>query len=203
MLGLSSLADTNPLMDVTGTVPPTNTGAVPAASFTDYLANFFTGPSRYPAGTMIQGVDVSGQVATTDANAQICSNDFEYATTPGCWAYSLASWDQLASADVNTAATITMPPAPPAATQAQIDTCTAAADPGTCAAALVQSLSNDQVSAAQAAINANAQTAPPVSPAPTPFCGTGSDQWISGIDNCVLLGVSAVGILFVFAKLKG
>jgi hypothetical protein len=41
------------------------------------------------------------------------------------------------------------------------------------------------------------------SPTSAPFCGAGSTQWISGIDNCVLIGVGVVGLVIILAIPKG
>ena len=42
-------------------------------------------------------------------------------------------------------------------------------------------------------------------PTPTPFCGTGSVQWITGIDNCILLtgGALAAVLLLVSISKRG
>jgi hypothetical protein len=88
---------------------------------------------------------------------------------------------------------------PDAPTQAQLDTVAASPDPGSAAQDLVDQLAATALTNTQAAITA---ANPPPAPISPPFCGTGSTQWISGIDNCVLLGVSALCILLVFAKMK-
>lgn len=132
---------------------------------------------------------------------------------PGSWwCNNMPSWlmtgNQLA---VCTAGTPVVPSAP---TQAQLAAVANSADPGTAASVLAQTLSNQAVTDSQAA-NAAAVAATAGSPYPTlglpsvpgvttPFCGDGSIQMISGIDNCTLLigaGLTVLGV-FAFAEIS-
>jgi hypothetical protein len=120
-----------------------------------------------------------------------------------------------------TACTISTPSVVPAPTQAQTDACAAAADPGACAAALVQTLTNQAVTDTQANNNAAVAATPNnpyVQPVPsfildpagdlpgdTAWCGPNSTSWIPGIDNCTLLEIGAAVIvgLIVLGAVKG
>ena len=123
-----------------------------------------------------------------------------YYVDPFCWSDSFAAW-QTALAQQNAVMTIPAPAVPGPPTQAQLDTCAAAADPGTCAAALAQSLSDASVTGTQAILMDWATGIPSTTGTlgTTPFCGTGSTQWISGLDNCTLLEIAAAiaGVLLV------
>ena len=86
------------------------------------------------------------------------------------------------------------PSVPTAPTQAQLDAVANASDPGTAAAALAQSLSDQAVTETQANINASVQSLPDYTTTLAPFCGEGSTQWIAGLDNCTLLEFAAVAL---------
>lgn len=119
-----------------------------------------------------------------------------------CWGYG--------SLYGPTAALNVTAPAPPAVTtEAQLDEVQASDDPTAAANALIQSLINQGILQTQA--NNAAANPPPPAPAPAAaaaaaaaFCGTGSTQWISGLDNCtLLLGAGAVVLgIFLLGALK-
>ena len=92
-------------------------------------------------------------------------------------------------------------PLPFASTQAQLDAVSASPNPGVAANQLVQTLANEAVTQSQANIATVNDVAPYVLPTPptpaAPLCGTGSTQWVSGIDNCVLLGIGGAGFLLL------
>jgi hypothetical protein len=152
------------------------------------------------------GSIVSGSIINTGAGITVdCNQTLPYILNSGCWQYSPATWAQLNSFSANAAAVMVPPAVPPAPTQTQLDTCAdpslSSADAAACANALVSSLAAQAETQTQANINAAAQTAPPVSQPSPPFCGDGSTQWISGVDNCVLLAGGAVAIfLLAFAS---
>jgi hypothetical protein len=153
------------------------------------------------------GSIVSGSIIDTGAGITVdCSQMSSWILNSGCWQYSPSTWAQLSSFAANETATLVPPAVPTAPSTAQVNACATADDPTACANALIQSLTNTAVSQTQANINAAAQTAPPVSdPTTPPFCGEGSTQWISGIDNCTLLeivGAIVVGAI-VLGSLKG
>jgi hypothetical protein len=104
-----------------------------------------------------------------------------------CWGYGTL-WGPTATLNLPTAG-------PDAPTQAQLDTVAASDDPGAAAQSLADTLAETALTNTQAAINA---ANPPPPSGPAPFCGTGSTQWIAGIDNCVLLiGGAAVSIFLL------
>jgi len=103
--------------------------------------------------------------------------------------------NQATVCQIGQAAVVTAP------TTAQVNACATAADPTACANNLVQSITNQAVTQTQANVQA-AVNATPDNPyygldVPTiaPFCGAGSTQWITGIDNCTLLEIAAAGIV--------
>jgi hypothetical protein len=57
-------------------------------------------------------------------------------------------------------------------------------------------LAGDTACLAQVAATLKAPPTQPPAPATaaTPFCGAGSKQWVTGIDNCTVLEIGAVGV---------
>ena len=115
----------------------------------------------------------------------------------GLAANGLAYLDSSCTAALSVPAPATVPPP----TQAQLDAVSASPNPGVAANQLVQTLANEAVTQSQANIATVNDVAPYVLPTPptpaAPLCGTGSTQWVSGIDNCVLLGIGGAGFLLL------
>jgi hypothetical protein len=65
--------------------------------------------------------------------------------------------------------------------------------------------SGDTACLAQVASTIAAPPTQPPAQAASPFCGTGSVQWISGVDNCTVLEMAgaALGLMLVIGLLKG
>ena len=185
---------------------PPQLAGLGAVDITQSILDAALGVTVNPSGYIPQSDAPSqqpGNAPLTPNNIAICSNTLYYGVVGDCWDYSFSAWQQAAELGANLN-TITVAPTTPAApSQAQLDACSdpslTADQASACASSLSQSLSNAALAQTQANINAAAQDAPPVG-TDTPFCGTGSNQWISGIDNCVLLGLVAVGVLVVVAK---
>jgi hypothetical protein len=130
---------------------------------------------------------------------------------PGSWYCNwMPNW--LLSPAEQTSCAVGLAPVavPPVPTQAQLDAVAAASDPGAAAAALTQQLSNQAVTQTQANTQAAVDASPSniylTFPAPAPFCGDGSSQWVSGIDNCTLLevvGAVVVGLIILGSMKAG
>jgi hypothetical protein len=124
---------------------------------------------------------------------------------PGSWFCDLSDIF-MTSAQAMVCAGMSAPAVPNVPTQAQLDAVSTSSDPSAAASALVQSLTNDATTETQQQIQAGVNAVPdspysvPVSV--TPFCGSGSTQWISGIDNCVLLAGGAIGVLGLMALIE-
>jgi hypothetical protein len=191
------------MLGLVSTPPLIGMGAV---DITQSILDAALGVTVNPSGYIPQSDAPSqqpGNATLTPNNIAVCSNTAYYALVGDCWDYSFSAWQQAAELGANVTA-IMVPPTPVAPpSQAQLDTCSdpslTADQASACASSLAQSLANAALAQTQANINAAAQGAPPVG-SDTPFCGTGSNQWISGIDNCVLLGLVAIGVLVVVAK---
>ena len=177
-----------------------------AVDITQSILDAALGVTVNPSGYIPQSEAPSqqpGNAPLTPNNIAACSNYAYYAITTDCWDYAYSAWQQAAELGANLNAITVAPTTPAAPSQAQFDACSdpslTADQASACASSLSQSLSNAALTQTQANINTAAQNAPPVG-TDTPFCGTGSNQWISGIDNCVLLGVVAIGVLVLVAK---
>jgi len=127
---------------------------------------------RMGIGDVSPGIFSSDPVVDPATGLTIDCDSWSNIFNATCWGFG------------TTGLNVTAPAVAPAPTQAQLDTVAASSDPGTSASALVQNLTNAAVTQTQA----NNAAANPVS-----FCGPGSNQWISGIDNCVLIAGIVVG----------
>jgi hypothetical protein len=128
---------------------------------------------------------------------------------PGSWFCNNMPDFVMTSAQLAACTGLAAPAVPGVPTQAQLDSVGASSDPGTAAATLAQSLSDQAVATTQAA-NQAAVAATPDTPysvplSTVPFCGDGSVQWITGIDNCTLLEILAAGagLIWLFSEMKG
>jgi len=122
--------------------------------------------------------------------------------TPGDFFCTYFPTFLMTSTDAMACEGMVAPAVPNAPTQAQLTACQNSADPATCANDLVQTLTNQAVTETQTAID-TAVGNTPSSPDSVPFCGDGSTQWISGIDNCTLLEWVALGVagLWIFSMI--
>jgi hypothetical protein len=131
-----------------------------------------------------------------------CSVMSQWLLAPACWSDSALGWQQLASQNLTLpAASVPLPP-----TDAQIEAVQASSDPGAAADALAQSLSNQAVLSTDASVNAtviptyaDSLILNPFSGLNLPglfptFCGAGSVQLVTGIDNCTLALLTVGGI---------
>jgi hypothetical protein len=127
----------------------------------------------------------SPNLATNPDTGQVVQCDFANLSNifnSACWGYGSLYGP---SPTINLPPPAVVTPPPPSVSTGNMT--------GAQAEQVIQDLTNQAVLQTQQNImDANP---PGGNPPTTPFCGAGSSQWIFGIDNCVLLGVAAAGLV--------